>query len=100
MESRLNESEKEELRLQRFVNKYKDKSMGEIVYMTLELKQSEMYSYEITLLDIIRSGISEKLSVGMLVSRQIVLERLIENNSPEKEILNEYLQKVLTLLRR
>ena len=100
MHNTLNNSEKEELKLQKFVNIYKNKDMVEIISSTLEIKTSDISSYERTLLDIVRSGISEKLSVGMLVTRQIVLERLIDANSPSKDELNEYLQKVQVLLKR
>lgn len=98
MRNQLNSSEKEELKIQRFTNIYKSKDMNGIVSSTLQIKSSDISSYEYTLLDIVRSGISKKLSVGMLVSRQLVLERLINANSPAKEELNEYLQKIRVLL--
>jgi hypothetical protein len=100
MKNKLNSSEKEELKIQKFTTIYKNKDYGEIIKSTLKIESSEISSYEYTLLDIVRSGISEKLSVGMLVSRQIILERLINANSPAKDDLNEYLQKVLVLLER
>ena len=96
----MNSSEKKELRIQKFTNIYKNKDYNDIVSATLNIKSSDISSYEHTLLDIVRSGISEKLSVGMLASRQIVLERLIDNNSPAKNELMEYLQKVQVLLER
>jgi hypothetical protein len=100
MKDTLNSSEKEELILQKFVNIYKNKDMDEIIHSTAVIKSSNISSYEHTLLDIIRSGISEKLSTGMLASRQIVLERLIDANSPAKNKLSEYSQKVRVLLER
>ena len=96
----MNSSEKKELRIQKFTNIYKNKDYNDIVSATLNIKSSDISSYEHTLLDIVRSGISEKLSVVMLASRQIVLERLIDNNSPAKNELMEYLQKVQVLLER
>lgn len=96
----MNSSEKEELKLQRFTNIYKNKDFNDIVSSTLNIKSSDISSYEYTLLDIVRSGIPEYLSVGMLISRQIILERLISNNSPAKKELMEYLQKVQVLLER
>ncbi len=100
MNRKLNSSEQEELKLQKFTNVYKNKNMQEIIATTLEIKTSDISPYERTLLDIIRSGIQERSSIGMLVKRQIVLERLIDANSPAKKELTEYLQKVLTLLRK
>jgi hypothetical protein len=96
----MNSSEKEELRIQKFTNIYKNKDYNDIISATLNIKSSDISPYEHTLLDIVMSGISEKLSVGMLVSRQIVLERLIDSNSPAKDELMEYLQKVQSLLER
>ena len=96
----MNSSEKEEMRLQKFTNIYKNKSYDEIVSSTYSIKTSDISSYEHTLLDIVRSGVSEKLSIGMLASYQIVLERLIDNNSPAKNELKGYLQKVRNLLER
>jgi len=100
MRDNLNSSEKEEMRLQKFINIYKNKDYNEIVSSTLNIKTSDISEYERTLLDIVRSGISESLSVGMLASRLIVLERLIDNNSHATNELNEYLQKVQVLLER
>ena len=100
MKNYLNSSEKEEMKLKKFTNIYKNKDYNEIVSSTLNIKTSDISSYERTLLDIIRSGISESLSVGMLASRLIVLERLIDSNSPATSELNEYLQKVRVLLER
>jgi len=100
MNRKLNSSEQEELKLQRFINIYKNKNMQEIIASTLEIKTSDISHYERTLLDVIRSGIQERSSIGMLVKIQIVLERLIDANSPAKKELKEYLQKVLTLLRK
>lgn len=98
MKNRFNKSEKEELIIQKFINNYKYKDYNQVIDSTLEIKQSDISEYETLLLNIIRSGISEKLSVGMLASRKIILERLIEADSPIKDRLNEYLQKVLNLL--
>lgn len=96
----MNHSEKEELRLKKFTNIYKTKDFDEIIQSTLEIKSSDISEYEHILLDIVRSGIPEYLSVGMLVSRKIILERLINNDSKAKNELNEYLQKVQVLLRK
>ncbi|TXD55577.1 hypothetical protein ES044_17935 [Polaribacter sp. IC066] len=100
MKNKLNSSEKEELKIQKFTNIYKNKDFGKIIESTSKIQTSDISSYEHTLLDIIMGGISEKLSVGMLASRQIVLQRLVNADSPAKNELNEYLQKVLVLLER
>ncbi len=100
MQRHLNNSEQEELKLQKFTNIYKYKDIDEIISSTIEIKTSDISSFERTLLDIVRSGISENMSVGMLVTRQIVLERLIDANSPAKDELNKYLQKIIKLLEK
>lgn len=100
MKRQLTRSEKDELSLQKFINIYKYKNYNEIVASTIEIKTSDISSYEHLLLDIVRSGIKNHLSAGMLVSRKIIIERLIENNSPETEYFNELLSEIQVLLER
>jgi len=96
----MNSSEKAESAFSKFINIYKYKDYDSIVSSTLNIKTSDISSYERTLLDIIMMGISEKSSVGELVSKKILLEGLIDAKSPEKDYFIEHLQKVEVLLEK
>lgn len=91
--SNLSTSEKEEILLQRFVNLYKDKTYAEMCHMTLEIKTSDISGLENTLKEALRENIPKK-SIGLLCSMEIIISRLIDNNSLAKKELKEIYNKI------
>lgn len=89
----MNPTEKHEIELQRFVNKYKDKTYADMCIMTLEIKSSSISEFEYRLKDALRSDIS-KMSLGLLCSIDIIISRLIDNNTVAKDELNEIYSKI------
>lgn len=93
MTKHLNQSEKEEILLQRFVNKYKDKTYAEMCHMTLEVKTSDISEYENRLKDALINNIPKK-SIGLLCSMEIIISRLLTNNTLAKDKLKEIYNKI------
>tara|TARA_R110002126_G_scaffold3623_1_gene20809 strand:- start:375 stop:677 length:303 start_codon:yes stop_codon:yes gene_type:complete len=93
MNKHLSPTEKHEIELQRFVNKYKDKTYAEMCYMTLEIKSSSISEFEYRLKDALRDDIS-KMTLGHLCSAYIVISRLVNNNMVAKDDLNKIYSKI------
>ncbi|MFD1162880.1 hypothetical protein [Hwangdonia seohaensis] len=86
-------TEKHEIELQRFINKYKDKTYDDMHYMVLEIKSSSISEFEYRLKDALLNDIS-KMSFGPLCSIGIVVSRLIDNNTMAKNELKQIYSKI------
>ena len=93
MTKHLSPTEKNEVELQRFVNKYKDKTYAEMCYMTLEIKSSSISEFEYRLKNALRDDIS-KMSLGLLCSIDIIISRLIDNNTVAKDDIKRIYSKI------
>ena len=93
MNKHLSPTEKHEIELQRFVNKYKDRTYAEMCYMTLEIKSSSISEFEYRLKDALREDIS-KMSLGLLCSIDIIISRLVDNNTVAKDELKQIYSKI------
>ena len=80
MNKHLSPTEKHEVELQRFVNKYKDKTYAEMCYMTLEIKSSSISEFEHTLQSALRGDIP-KMTLGQLSHAKMVFSRIIDNSN-------------------
>ena len=85
---------------QRFVNNYKRKTKTEIIESTIEIKSSSISEFEHRLLDCIRVRDVSNYPIGSLVSMKSVLSRLIDEDSPAKDYLNERLRIVLDTIEK
>ncbi len=94
---KLTRREQEEKNLVSFINFYKNKSLDEINLSLLEIKHSNISSYEYLLKECLRNPSNSGL--GSLASMKNILENLISADSKENIFYKSHLGKVNKLIK-
>ena len=100
MKRKLTRNEQYEADYTRFVNNYKWKTKDEIIRATAEIKSSNISEFKYILLGCLRVGDMSNIGGSKLAIMQDVLRKLISQDSPAKEYLNERLKIVQDALEK